>query len=460
MAITLGSSGGIGGGGIVVPVYVLVMGLPLKIAIPCGAITVLGGALGSTILNWHRRHPLADRPVIDWDLVLVMEPLTLIGTLCGTLLHRLLSEKFLVVLLVLLLTVTAHTTLTKAMRMYQAEKRYIRHLKAAQAEPPSGSPTSNPLATTWTDEKPLDPRAPFHETESRGQSSKVRSGKEDKQQILIVNPDYVTLRSDLIEQEKFTPRAKIIALICLFSVLLFLNVMVGGGAFKSPWDIRCGSVAFWTVHVCMVAFLIASAWVAQTYVVARHEIKELVRFDYVHGDIIWNAKSAVLYPLIFITAGFFAGTLGIGGGGTAIESTGRSVSAVTHTFSFAVITVPLMLHFGLHPAVASASSSAMILFTSAMSTTSFLIFGLLLPDFGGLGLLIGFFAALLGQTIMRKARQATSASGRNFERNSYIAFVIGGIILISALLLTVQYVLMMAQGPDNSESSLCDGLRF
>lgn len=324
MAITLGSSGGIGGGGIVVPVYVLVMGLPLKIAIPCGAITVLGGALGSTILNWHRRHPLADRPVIDWDLVLVMEPLTLIGTLCGTLLHRLLSEKFLVVLLVLLLTVTAHTTLTKAMRMYQAEKRYIRHLKAAQAEPPSGSPTSNPLATTWTDEKPLDPRAPFHETESRGQSSKVRSGKEDKQQILIVNPDYVTLRSDLIEQEKFTPRAKIIALICLFSVLLFLNVMVGGGAFKSPWDIRCGSVAFWTVHVCMVAFLIASAWVAQTYVVARHEIKELVRFDYVHGDIIWNAKSAVLYPLIFITAGFFAGTLGIGGGGTAIESTGRS----------------------------------------------------------------------------------------------------------------------------------------
>jgi hypothetical protein len=66
----------------------------------------------------------------------------------------------------------------------------------------------------------------------------------------------------------------------------------------------------------MVVFLIASAWAAQTYVVARHEIKELVRFDYVHGDIKWDARSAIIYPAVFVTAGLFAGTLGIGGGGT------------------------------------------------------------------------------------------------------------------------------------------------
>lgn len=72
LALTLGCSGGSGGGGILIPVYILVMGLPLKIAVPSGAVTVLGGAMGSTMLNWSRRHPLADRPLIDWDLVLVM----------------------------------------------------------------------------------------------------------------------------------------------------------------------------------------------------------------------------------------------------------------------------------------------------------------------------------------------------------------------------------------------------
>jgi hypothetical protein len=65
LALCLGASGGLGGGGIVVPVYILVMGLPLKVAVPCGAVTILGGSIGSTILNRNRRHPLADRPIID-----------------------------------------------------------------------------------------------------------------------------------------------------------------------------------------------------------------------------------------------------------------------------------------------------------------------------------------------------------------------------------------------------------
>jgi uncharacterized membrane protein YfcA len=149
MALTLGASGGIGGGGIVVPVFILIMGLQPKVAIPIGAATVLGGSIGSTIMNFARRHPLADRPIIDWDLVMVMEPLTLVGTLLGTKFHSLFSEKFLVVLLVLLLSFTAHATLTKAMRMYDAEKRYIRHLKEAQgSEPPTGSPTQL-QSLTW-----------------------------------------------------------------------------------------------------------------------------------------------------------------------------------------------------------------------------------------------------------------------------------------------------------------------
>jgi len=98
----------------------------------------------------------------------------------------------------------------------------------------------------------------------------------------------------------------------MFSVLCFLNVMVGGGSYQSPWNIRCGSVAFWVVHVIMVAFLIASAWAAQTYLIMRHEIKDMVRFDYVHGDIKWDARSAIIYPAVFVSAGLFAGMFGIG----------------------------------------------------------------------------------------------------------------------------------------------------
>lgn len=305
-ALTLGATSGTGGGGVIVPVYIIVMGLPLKVAVPIGAVTVLGSSSANTIINSTRRHPLADRPLIDWDLVMVMEPFTLVGMLVGTLFHQLFSEKLLLVLLVLLLTTTAHMTLSKAMRMYQAEKRYIRHLNA-QSEQHGESPLSFAKTNTWqeVDTNVNGPRP----------SSGRRMNDEEKQQILIVNPDFVTIRSDLLEQEKFTPRGKIIAVILNFSVVVFLNIMVGGGAYQSPWNIRCGSAAFWIVHGIMIAYLLCAAWVAQTYVVARHEVKELVRFDYVHGDIKWDSRSAILYPAVFVMAGFFAGTLGIGGGG-------------------------------------------------------------------------------------------------------------------------------------------------
>lgn len=102
-----------------------------------------------------------------------------------------------------------------------------------------------------------------------------------------------------------------------------------------------------------------------------------------------------------------------------------------------------MLAMGVHPGVVSATSSAMILFTSFASTTSFFVFGLILPDFAIVGFIVGFVASFIGQLMMRQARQAKSASGRTFERNSYTAFAIGGVVLISALLMTIEVSLSL-----------------
>jgi uncharacterized membrane protein YfcA len=119
-----------------------------------------------------------------------------------------------------------------------------------------------------------------------------------------------------------------------------------------------------------------------------------------------------------------------------------------------------MLAMGVHPSVVSATSSVMILFTSLASTSSYLVFGLVLKDFAIAGFCIGFTAAVTGQSVMKQARQATSASGRHFERNSFLAFAIGGVVLLSALLMTIQYVFKTIQEPDEEDGGLCDGLRF
>jgi fumarate reductase subunit D len=48
-----------------------------------------------------------------------------VGVFLGTFIHQILTEQVLVVLLVVLLSITAHRTLGKAMRMYRAEVSVI-----------------------------------------------------------------------------------------------------------------------------------------------------------------------------------------------------------------------------------------------------------------------------------------------------------------------------------------------
>lgn len=88
VGLMIAAAGGIGGGGILVPLYILVLQFHPKHAIPLSNITIFGGAITNTVLNLSKRHPDADRPLVDWDLILVMEPLTIGGALVGSFINK------------------------------------------------------------------------------------------------------------------------------------------------------------------------------------------------------------------------------------------------------------------------------------------------------------------------------------------------------------------------------------
>lgn len=77
LAILLASGSGIGGGGLLVPIFLLVLGFGTRDAVALSNLTILGSSVVSLFFNLPRRHPRhADRPLIDWDIILVMEPST------------------------------------------------------------------------------------------------------------------------------------------------------------------------------------------------------------------------------------------------------------------------------------------------------------------------------------------------------------------------------------------------
>jgi hypothetical protein len=80
IGLILAAGAGIGGGGILVPVFILVFGFCIKHAIPLASVTVLGGAIANNMLNARKQHPeYPSRPAIDWDLIVQLEPMTMAG---------------------------------------------------------------------------------------------------------------------------------------------------------------------------------------------------------------------------------------------------------------------------------------------------------------------------------------------------------------------------------------------
>ncbi|KAL7544691.1 hypothetical protein ACHAWF_010832 [Thalassiosira exigua] len=479
LGLMIAAGGGIGGGGVLVPIYILVMNFSPKRAIPLSNVTVFGGAVANTLLNFAKRHPLADRPLVDWDLILVMEPLTIAGALGGAFLNKLLPEAILAGSLVALLSVTGYTTLKKAIRMYQAESRALRGGRGAPREREDGSKESELTRMAremeedeeeGEDEKEVEALLDAvgrHEGDNPGDMDEGAAEDEDggenddddddnndndnndeeapisKQQpspsSSSSSSSTFSTAADLkrqeelaqiLEEERTVPMGNVQVLAITFVIVLLVNLLKGGGAFPSPLGIRCGSPSFWVANGLMLGWILVVSYFARGYLVRRHEIKERCGYPYVDGDIKWDARATIVYPVVCTAAGFFAGMFGVGGG---------------------IVKGPLMLAMGVHPRVSSASSATMILFTSFTATTSFAVFGLLDEEYAGMCLALGFAATFAGQVglfyLMRK-----------FRRNSYIAFSIGGIVALSAMLMTIQSLLSMADaGGPRPPSGLCAG---
>lgn len=78
------SGGGIGGGGLLVPLYINVYSLDTSYAIPLSIATIFGGQIANLWWNGPKKHPTAKtRSLIDWDLALLWNLPLLLGLSLG-----------------------------------------------------------------------------------------------------------------------------------------------------------------------------------------------------------------------------------------------------------------------------------------------------------------------------------------------------------------------------------------
>lgn len=402
IGLMIAASGGIGGGGVLVPIYILVMGFRTKFGIPLSNVTILGGSITNVYLNLKKRHPMVDRPLVDWDLILVMEPLTIAGAVVGSFLNKILPDLILVVLLVVLLAVTAQRTLQKGFKKYTSESK--EHAKAKESELTRITRADNDDQIVEESESLID-----------------RSDS---------NPDAEPISAELqaiYDRERKTPTDKVIGLVGVMAVVLAINLLKGGGAFDSPLGIVCGSFGFWFLTSLILVWILVVSWYVRKILMKDWQDKKRLGYRFVAGDVEWSPKNTIKYPALCFFAGFFAGMFGVGGG---------------------IIKGPLMLEMGVDPQVSAATSAVMIFFTSLTASTSFWVFGLVRVDYAVPLFVLGLIATAIGQV-------GVGYLVKKYNRTSYIILSIGSIVALSALLMGLQGVISLFSNGSSHSGTIC-----
>ena len=441
LGLMIAASGGIGGGGILVPLLILVFNFSPKLAIPLSNFTILGSSMTNFIMNIQKRHPDVDRPLVDWNLIMIMEPLTVAGAVCGTYLAKTLPDWILTIMLVLLLALTSHRTLEKGISQYKKETKAKEEQKKSilsktiieddevnemesliKKENPliesKQQPSYGSTTTTTYNNKSLEiEESSFNAFPTEEESEAMKQMNQDKKEL-----------EELIEKEKSTPMDKALILIVMFAVIIFLNLIKGGGAsFPSPIGIECGSQTYWIVTFSIFLWVFFIAVWMRSELIKTWKLKKRLRYKYAPGDVEWNERNTLVYPFFCIFAGFCAGMFGIGGG---------------------VVKGPLMLEMGVHPMVASATVAVMIMMTAVAATTSFIAFGTLTYDYGWYLFVWGLIATAVGQL-------GVGYLVEKYKRVSLISLSIGAVVALSTVLMGLQSVLSLLSPAHHTSNKLC-----
>ncbi|KAJ8640532.1 hypothetical protein MRB53_017226 [Persea americana] len=97
-----GSVGGVGGGGIFVPMLNLIVGFDAKSSTAISKCMIMGAAGSAVYYNLQLRHPTLDIPIIDYDLALLFQPMLMLGISIGVVFNVIFADWMVTILLITL----------------------------------------------------------------------------------------------------------------------------------------------------------------------------------------------------------------------------------------------------------------------------------------------------------------------------------------------------------------------
>ena len=293
IGLMIATAGGVSGGGILVPIYITAWSLPIHLSIPLSSVTLFGGACAHYLLNVFRKHPsVLFRPLIDYDVALMLTPTVIMGSIFGVLFNKLLPTWMICISLSFLCIFITWRTylkwrlLTVSENIMQWEKNAVLAYKRSSSIPLILY-ENTPMAIARR--KKMQEKGDEDERNSYG-TFYPHSNLKTQMEL------HDTVRSE----EGVMPVLKVTYLLFIHGGVLAM--VVGRGILEwNPYNVVCGS---WTYIILLLLgpmiWLFFHFLCIRQLLISEYRTKLRLEYPFVEGSVRWNAINTLKYPLVRI----------------------------------------------------------------------------------------------------------------------------------------------------------------
>lgn len=373
IAASISSAGGIGGGGLYIPILTIVASLDLKTASSFSAFMVTGGSVANVMCNMFTRSAkFGGQTLVDYDIAILSEPCMLLGVSVGVICNLVFPEWLVTILFAVFLACSTFKTCQNGVFHWKLESEEVNRNESGNLE--------NGLVENQTSTK---------------ESEEVISSV--KEPLLGVELTSSVLRF---------PWMKLGILFIIWFSFSILYLLRGNRYGEGIIPMESCGFGYWVVSslqiplaIIFTALILYRKESCQHQTINQQGMEDLTRC---------GTSNKLIFPVMALLAGMLGGVFGIGGG---------------------MLISPLLLHVGIAPEITAATCSFMVFFSSSMSALQYLLLGMEHVDTAIILSVICFVASLLGLLVVQRAIV-------KYGRASMIVFSVSTVMALSTVLMT------------------------
>jgi uncharacterized membrane protein YfcA len=379
-------SAGVGGGGVLVPIFNIILGLSIKASTGLSQAVIASSGIGVAAFSLTNPHPHYHwKPLVDFNLILILTPALLLGISLGVLVNAVAPSWLITAAICIVLTYMAQRMLRLAINMRNKE-RESEALEALRWSAENAENSSDCALDSALDSG----GAPLARALSNlRQWARPKLPWTQIAQVLVLWIIFAALQLGRSRHGRCTvPYASLYAIqiaVALAATLYFVQKAV-----QSAEEGEDGELQADDTEASNTVPLLSSPSAEQQQ--NEQDQEEGVQSGNSHGYVSSSSlskKRLTSAAGVAVGAGAVAGLIGMGGG---------------------FLLNPLLLEIGIQPQVAAATSALMVLFSSSSATVAFAVEGRLdvplAAVFGSVCLVFGF----LGVTTLSKVVKKRGAS--------------------------------------------------